>query len=70
MFEVECKKGYKIEAIKSAAGYYLGTRVDGMPNCRLTTTYAKTEKEAEKLCCDRQSAMENQFCNGCGCCFK
>lgn len=70
MLGIECKKGYKIEAIKSAAGYYLGTRVDGFPNCRLTTEYAKTEEEAKKLCCNRQNAMENQFCNCTGCCFR
>ncbi len=66
----KCRKGFKVQPCRSAAGYYMGTLDEfGFPNCRLTTQYAKTEKEAEKLVLDRQGASENRFCNECGRCF-
>ena len=67
---MKCVKGYEVEPQRSAAGYYLGT-VDefGCPNCRISSRYAKTKEDAEKLPMDRQSVMENEFCNGCGKCF-
>jgi len=67
---MKCKKGYEVQPLKSAMGYYMGTvDEDNCPNCRLTTNYAKTEEEAKKLVLDRQGAEENRFCNGCGRCF-
>ena len=68
---MQCIKGYEVEPQRSAAGYFMGTfdPIEG-PNCRLTTRYAKTAAEAEKLPLDRQNAAENFFCNKCGKCFK
>jgi len=68
---MKCKKGFEIQALKSAAGWYLGTLdEDGFPNCRISTNYAATEVEALKLPMDRQTnCIENEFCNGCGSCF-
>lgn len=67
---MKCVKGYEVEPQRSAAGYYMGTvDEDWCPNCRLTSSYAKTAEEAKKLPLDRQSAEENVFCNGCGRCF-
>ena len=64
-----CKKGYVVGPQRSAAGWYLGTvDEDGCPNCKLTTNYAKTAEAARSLRIDRQDAMENRFCNGCGSC--
>ena len=66
----ECKKGFEVQAMRSAAGYYLGTRDgEGFPQCRISTEYAKTAEQAEKILIpDRQNAMENCYCNGgCGC---
>ena len=69
--ERTCKKGLKVEPLRSAAGYYMGTvDEEGFPNCKLSSAYAKTAKDAEKLSLDRQIADENVFCNGCGNCFK
>lgn len=66
-----CRKGYEIKALKSGAGYYLGTvDEDGLPYCRISIEYAKTEEEAKKLLCDRTYAMEVQFCNEGKGCFK
>ena len=68
---MKCKKGFEIIACRSAAGYYLGT-VDeiGCPNCRISTAYAKTAEEAERLPMDRQTnCIENEFCNGGKGCF-
>jgi hypothetical protein len=67
---MKCKKGYEIQALKSAAGWYLGTLdEEGFPNCRISTQYAATEAEALKLSMDRQTrCSENEFCNsGTGC---
>ncbi len=67
----KCKRGHEIKVVRSAAGYYRGTADEqGYPNCRLTTRYAKTQADAEHLPLDRQTAMENRFCNGCGVCFE
>ena len=67
---MKCVKGYEVEPLRSAAGYYMGTLdEDGCPNCRLSSTYAKTAEQAKSLPLDRQNAMENAFCNGCGRCF-
>ena len=65
-----CKKGYEVKPFKCFSGWYLGTMdPEGGPNCRLSQSYAKTAKEAEKLDLMRCNAMENQFCaggEGCG----
>ena len=67
---LKCKKGFKVEILKSGAGYYLGTLDnDGFPQCRLSTRYAATEKDAQDLSLDRQfGCIENEYCNsGTGC---
>lgn len=65
-----CKEGYEVKPCKSAAGYYMGTfDPEEGPNCRISSGYAKTAEEAEKLPLDRQDALENLACNGCGRCF-
>ena len=59
-----CTRGLEIFPMKSAAGWYWGTRdVDGYPNCRVSTCYAKTREECLKLPIDR-TCSENEFCNG------
>lgn len=67
---MKCIKGYEVEPHRSGAGYFMGT-VDefGAPNCRISQ-YAKTAKDAMSLPLDRQNCSENNFCNGCGSCFK
>ena len=70
---MKCVKGYEVQPLRSAAGYYMGTLDDeGFPNCRLSSGYAKTAEKAKELPLDRQGgymAPENEFCNGCGRCF-
>ena len=67
---MKCIKGYEVEPQRSAAGYYMGTvDEDQCPNCRISSSYAKTAEEAKNLPLDRQNADENVFCNGCGRCF-
>ena len=53
---MKCKKGYEVVACRSGAGYYLGT-VDeyGCPNCRISSAYAKTKEDAERLPMNRQT---------------
>lgn len=65
---MKCRRGYVIQPLKSAAGYYIGTLdEDGCPNCRLSTGYAKTDVDALYLPLDR-CAEEITFCNeGRGC---
>ena len=68
---MRCIKGYEVQPLKSAAGYYMGTvDEEGFPKCRISQNYAKTVEDASKLPLTRQTAEENIFCNGCGCCFK
>lgn len=70
LIERKCKRGYKIQVLKSAAGYYVGTLdEEGCPYCRLTSQYAKTEEEAQELFLDRGYASEIRFCNGGSGCF-
>lgn len=67
---MKCVKGFEVCPQRSAAGYYMGTfDPEEGPNCRLSSAYAKTAEEAKELPLDRQDAMENMFCNGCGNCF-
>ena len=67
---MKCRKGFEIKPMKSAAGWYMGTKnLEGYPNCRISRNYADTEAEALKLPLDRQTGcIENEFCNnGKGC---
>lgn len=67
---MKCKKGYEIQVLKSAAGFYLGTLdEDGLPNCRISSAYATNEEDAKTLPMTRQTGcIENEFCNsGTGC---
>lgn len=68
---MKCKKGYEVKPMKSAAGWYLGTRdEEGFPNCRISTRYAATEEDCRQLLMDRQTnCSENEFCNGGRGCF-
>lgn len=68
---MKCIKGYEIQALRSGAGWYLGTLdEEGFPNCRVSTQYAKTAEDAEKLPLDRQcGCIENEWCNGGKGCF-
>lgn len=69
---MKCVRGLEVQALRSGAGYYLGTVCpDGSPNCRVSQGYARTKQEAEKMLrCDRQFADENMFCNGGFGCFR
>lgn len=59
----KCRKGFNIEILRSAAGYYKGT-VDekGFLNCRLSE-YASSPEEAKILLTNRK-CIENNYCNG------
>ena len=67
----KCKRGFEIQALSSAAGWYLGTLdEEGFPNCRISVEYAETAEKAEKLLMNRQTnCIENEFCNGGNGCF-
>lgn len=56
-----CQKGHKIEVLRSAAGYYIGTLDDGCPNCRLSN-YGATPDDPRMN--DERECEENQWCNG------
>lgn len=46
---MSCKCGLKVEVLRSAAGWYIGTRTEeGFPNCRMTDYFA-TKELAEKV---------------------
>ena len=67
---MKCIKGYEVEVLKSAAGWYRGTRDnEGFPNCRISRDYAQDPDSARSLPLDRQTGcIENEFCNnGRGC---
>lgn len=68
----KCIKGYDVQVLRSACGWYLGTLdADGCPNCRISTQYAQTAEDAENLVADRQiECIENEFCNGGKGCFE
>ena len=67
---MKCIKGYEVQPLRSAAGYYMGTfDMEEGPICRLSSAYADNADDAENLPLDRQDASENMFCNGCGNCF-
>lgn len=66
---MRCIKGHKIEILKSGAGYYVGTREDGFPYCRLSD-YRQEPGELDDYNYSRIFyAMENQYCNGCRNCL-
>ena len=68
---MKCVQGLEVQVLHSPAGYYLGTLTpDGLPNCRVSTQYARTKEEAKKLRPDRQYAMEIGYCNGGMGCFR
>lgn len=61
-----CRKGCRIEALHSGAGYFLGTiDKDGMPNCRLSSGYyGDADSAIKSKDFNRQFATENDHCNG------
>ena len=68
---MKCVKGYKIEPMQSAAGWYMGTRSEeGWPNCRMTNKYYKTPAEAiDNMYNDYRFCEENNFCSGGRVCY-
>ena len=62
---MKCINGYEIEAMQSAAGWYMGTRTEeGFPKCRITTRYYRTPDEAmDNMDADYRVCMENGFCS-------
>ena len=69
MVGFKCKKGYKVEALRSGAGWYIGTLdpEDGCPMCRISRQYFKTEELAVKAIKEGfeiRNAMENEMCCG------
>lgn len=62
---MKCIKGYTVEILASAAGFYCGTEdSEGFPNCRISRDYAKTKDEAKNLPLNRQTGcIKNEFCN-------
>lgn len=62
---MKCVNGFEIKPMKSAAGWYMGTRTkEGYPNCRVTTNYYKTAEEAEEnIMEDYRYCEENNFCS-------
>ena len=74
MGEVKCVRGHLVQALNSAAGWYVGTiDEDGFPYCRISQNYYKTCKDAEDVIKNgtyiQRTCMENQFCNGGMGCF-
>ena len=65
---VKCRKGYNIEVLKSAAGYYIGTKdEEGFPNCRIS---GYSDKEADLIPNRQVGCIENEYCNGGKGCFE
>ena len=60
-----CVRGYTVEPMKSAAGWYMGTRTEeGFPNCRMTNKYYATAEEAfDNMNKDYRYCEENNFCS-------
>ena len=68
---MKCVNGYEIQPMKSAAGWYMGTRTkEGYPNCRMTDKYYLTADEAmDNMKTDYRYCEENNFCShGLVCC--
>ncbi|MDZ7924949.1 MAG: hypothetical protein U5M23_13060 [Marinagarivorans sp.] len=52
----------KIQVLKSAAGFYLGTlTAEGYPNSRESSEYWKTEKEAENALLSDSWCRRNDY---------
>lgn len=73
-----CRKGYEVEALKSGAGYYIGT-IDysegyPQPNCRISEDYFKTKEEAqmrlEYHMFNFRFCAENEWCSFGNCLIK
>lgn len=74
MGEIKCARGHLVQALSSAAGWYVGTvDKDGFPYCRISEGYYKACKDAEDAIKNgtyiQRTCMENQFCNGGRGCF-
>ena len=69
---MKCVKGYEIQPMKSAAGWYMGTRTEeGYPQCRITTNYYRTADEAlNKMRDDYRHCEENNYCSHGRVCFE
>ena len=75
---MKCNKGLEVKAMKSAAGYYIGTEIFDkemgceVPNCRVSVNYFKTKEAAEQAMNNgfaQRNCMENDYCSagkGCG----
>ena len=75
---MKCSKGLEVKAMKSAAGYYIGTEIYDkemgceVPNCRVSVDYFKTKEAAEQAMTSgfaQRVCSENQYCSagkGCG----
>lgn len=64
-----CIKGREIEILKSSAGFYVGTREQGEPFCRISDYRTKPGDVSDFDYSRMFYAMENQFCNGCRNCI-
>ena len=69
---MKCVKGNEIQPMRSAAGWYIGTRTqEGFPNCRITNQYYKTADEAlNNMSKDYRYCEENNFCSRGRVCFQ
>lgn len=68
---MKCVAGRELQVCHSAAGFYIGTLEDGMPYCRMSSSYFSNKEDAEKAMQDTsamklmgRSSMETEFCNG------
>lgn len=62
---MKCIKGHEIEILKSAAGYYVGTRDEnGLPYCRISDYRIEPGYKSDYDFARMFYAIENQFCNG------
>ena len=47
---MKCVRGHEIKALKSGAGWYIGTvDEDGCPYCRISISYFESKEEAERM---------------------
>lgn len=63
-----CYKRHKVEVLKSANGYYIGTMVDGEPFCRLSEEYFNSYDSAKdaldnRTFTQREFSLEISYCN-------
>ena len=62
---MKCVRGHEIKALKSAAGWYIGTVEDGFPYCRISISYFEAKEEAEDMMRDGFAIKdygENEWC--------